>query len=79
MLTHFEVSVPTVHLGIYNVHVDDIHVHVLTINTVLAPIILITYCMLTSAMLSILGERERPHWLWSRSHMPCRVFYDCRS
>ena len=26
------------------------------------------YMNITSAMLSILGERERPHWLWSRSH-----------
>ena len=32
--------------------------------------------LITSAMLSILGEREQPHWLWPRSHMPCRVFYD---
>ena len=32
----------------------------------------------TSAMPRILGERERPHWLWSKSHMPCRVFYDSR-
>ena len=34
---------------------------------------------ITSAMPRILGERERPHWLWPKSHMPCRVFYDSRS
>ena len=32
----------------------------------------------TSAMPRILGERERPHWLWPESHTPCRVFYDSR-
>ena len=33
---------------------------------------------ITSAMPRILGERERPHWLWPKGHMPCRVFYDSR-
>ena len=32
----------------------------------------------TSEMPRILGERERPHWLWPESHTPCRVFYDSR-
>ena len=34
--------------------------------------------IITSAMPRILGERERPHWLWPESHMPSRVFYDRR-
>ena len=33
----------------------------------------------TSAMPRILGERERSHWLWPKSPMPCGVFYDSRS
>ena len=41
----------------------------------LAPTVPVT-CRITSAMLSILCEREPPHWLWPRSHMPCCVLYD---
>ena len=38
-----------------------------------------THDVITSAMPRILGERERSHWLWPKSPMPCRVFYDSRS
>ena len=43
----------------------------------LAPPWLVFSCIMYMYMWSILGDQERPHWLWLISHMLCIRIYMC--